>query len=277
MAPSDSALKITLPLASVAGLRVPEQLLRIWAWLPVRGRVGLTLLGAFALYLAWRAVAVHVFAPLALRRRDVLVTVDRTRTIDPALREPIDDAVLSFVADAERTLAALGFATPQRTTSSLTFPIAAVRSLLEHPAHGDLATISAARSEAAPGSREVGEVTFESQLADGTRLVSTTSDERTPWPPRKRTSTVRLAPGTPPDAVYAAHRARVAVEAKRSRQTPLTRGATADQRLVFAKRETLHLHRHLVACGHRTRVPGGLRLTFKGAVAVARAGRTRPT
>jgi hypothetical protein len=273
VASSESALKITLALASVTGLRVPEQVLRIWTWLPVRGRVGVTLLAAFAVYWAWRAVAAWVLRPRALQRRDVVSTVDRRRTIEPALREPIDPEVGTRLGQVEEALGALGFSAPQRTTASLTFPIAAVDSLLEHPARGDLATVAVSRIGAGSAAATLSvALTFESQLADGTRLVTTTSDQPTPWPPRKKTSTTRLPPGTPAADAYTAHRALVVAEARRSRQTPLTRGATPDQRLVYAKRETLHLHRHLVACGHRTKTPEGLRLTFRGALAEVRAG-----
>jgi hypothetical protein len=272
VASSNSALKITLDLASVIGLRVPEQVLRIWATLPVRGRVGVTLLGALALYGAWRAVVAFVLRPLALSRRHVVSTVDRTRTIDPALREPIDDEVAVPLSDAERALTALGFSAPQRTTTSTAFPIAAVGSLLEHPVHGDLATLTAARGGRVAAAPLAVACTFESQLADGTRLVSTTSDTPAPWPARKKTITTRLTPGATPAEAYSAHRTRVAAEATRSRQVPLTRGATSDQRLVFVKRETLHHHKHLVACGYLRRTADGLRLTYRGALALVRAG-----
>jgi hypothetical protein len=54
--------------------------------------------------------------------------------------------------------------------------------------------------------------------------------------------------------------------AAKVKQKKITRGRTPEQRLVFAKRRHLDLHKHLVRCRYWRRAPGGLRFTVRGAV-----------
>ena len=66
--------------------------------------------------------------------------------------------------------------------------------------------------------------------------------------------------------LYRLHRRRVARRASKVKQKKITRGRTPEQRLVFAKRRHLDLHKHLVRCRYWRRAPGGLRFTLRGAV-----------
>ena len=107
--------------------RIVELLLRAWYWLPVRGRVGVTILATAQLYWVWRFYVAYVRAPWVLYRVNV-IPPDRTRTLDPVYHEPIDQELLAYLELTERKMMALGFCEPHRTTDRMTSPLPAVGS-----------------------------------------------------------------------------------------------------------------------------------------------------
>jgi len=259
--------------------RVYELLVGVWSWLPVRGKVAFVLLALALLVGLVSTLVAYVWVPFVFYRRNVIHTVDRTRTIEPAFREPIDAKVLEFVSHAEQALVTLGFSAPHRITTSQDVPLTAVGSLLEHPSEGDLASVTAIRSttvraaedrqSASPRLARVSEaysVSFTSRFADGIEIVTTNSTAPRYWPDQPQMRITRVGDVSDVAQLYALHRSRAADHSKRSRRVPLTRGVTPDQRLVFAKRESLTFYNHLVRCGYHRRANGGLRPTVRGAI-----------
>ena len=133
--------------------RIVELLLRAWYWLPLRGRVGVSIIAVAQLYWVWRFYDCYVRAPWVLYRENV-IPPDRTRTLDPVFSEPIDQELLAYLELTERKMMALGFCEPHRTTDRMTYPLPAVGSSLEHPRFGDQATIVAMRPPEELGTRD---------------------------------------------------------------------------------------------------------------------------
>ena len=88
--------------------RILELAERAWYWLPVRGRVGVTILALAQLYWVWWFYLHYVRAPFMLYRVNVIPR-DVTRTLDPVYAEPVDPDLLRYLEDTERKLIALGF------------------------------------------------------------------------------------------------------------------------------------------------------------------------
>ena len=249
--------------------RIVELLLRAWYWLPVRGRVGVTILAAAQLYWVWRFYLAYVRAPWVLYRLNV-IPPDRTRTLDPVYHEPIDQELLAYLELTERKMMALGFCEPHRTTDRMTYPLPAVGSSLEHPRFGDQATIVAMRPPAEFGTSDpIYSIAFDAEFVDGVTLL--TSNVRMPrfWPDQRKVDHVRIPHVTDPAVLYRLHRLRVIARRADVAQKKIMRGKTPEQRLVFIKRRHIDLYKHLVHSRYHRRTAGGLRLTIRGALLTA--------
>lgn len=246
--------------------RILELLLRFWDWLPVRGKVLVTLFATAQLYWVWWFFTYYVRGPIALYRRSVLGR-DTTRTLDPLYSEPIDPELLPYLELTERKLAELGFREPHRSTDRITHPLTLVGSSLERPDHGDHALIIALRPTGAHVSHEPeNSLSFDSEFADGVRLVTSNYEGPRHWPDARDTDHVRFPDVTDTAELYRLHRRRVDARCARVPQKKISRGRSPEQRLVFAKRRNLDLYKHLVRCRYRRRTPEGLRLTLRGAM-----------
>jgi hypothetical protein len=253
----------------VTSQRIVELLLRAWYWLPVRGRVGVTILALAQLYWVWRFYLAYVRAPWVLYRENV-IPPDRTRTLDPVYSEPIDQELLAYLELTERKMMALGFCEPHRSTDRTTYPLPAVGSSLEHPRFGDQATIVAMRPPAEFGSSDpLFSLAFDSEFVDGVTLL--TSNVRMPrfWPDARKLDHVRIPHVTDPAVLYRLHRLRVIARRSDVAQKKIVRGKTPEQRLVFIKRRHIDLYKHLVHSRYHRRTAAGLRLTIRGAVLTA--------
>ena len=240
--------------------------MRFWDWLPVRGKVGVTVLAAAQLYWVWWFYSYYVRAPIALYRRSIMRR-DDTRTLDPVYSEPIDSELLHYLEVSERKLAELGFREPHRSTNRRTYPLTLVGSSLERPDHGDLAVIIALRPTGAHVSNETeNSMSFDSEFADGVRLVTSNYQGPRHWPDAQDTDHVRFPDVTDLAELYYLHRRRVDARRAKVPQKKVSRGKTPEQRLVFIKRRNLDLYKHLVRCRYRRRTPKGLRLTLRGAL-----------
>lgn len=247
-------------------LAIPELLLRVWNWLPVRGRVGVTILASLQLYWVWAFFVHYVRAPVTLYRASVMRR-DTTRTLDPAYPEPIDIDLLRWLEEGERRLAKLGFRDPHRTTPSTTYPITHAASSMEHPMRGDHAIVTGSTSANGVTTGEFsGSIAFDCEFADGMRFV--TSNARNPryWPDPRDTDHVRIPGLWDVTELYRLHRIRIGRHADRVPQKRTTRGRTPEQRLVYEKRRHIDFHKHLVRCGYARRTPGGVRPTLRGAI-----------
>ena len=189
--------------------RILELLLRAWYWLPVRGRVGVTILALAQLYWVWRFYLAYVRAPWVLYRENV-IPPDRTRTLDPVYSEPIDQELLAYLELTERKMMALGFSEPHRTTDRTTYPLPAVGSSLEHKRFGDQATIVAMRP---PRGVRLARAPLLHRLRRRVRrrLTLLTSNVRMPrfWPDARKLDHVRIPHVTDPAVLYRLHRLRV--------------------------------------------------------------------
>lgn len=248
---------------------IVELLLRAWYWLPVRGRVGVTILALAQLYWVWRFYLHYVRAPWVLYRVNV-IPPDRTRTLDPVYSEPIDQELLAYLELTERKMMALGFCEPHRTTDRTTYPLPAVGSSLEHPRFGDQATIVAMRPPEEFGSREpMYSIAFDSEFVDGKTLLTSNVRMVRFWPDPRALDHIRLPNVTDPAALYRMHRMRVIERREKVAQKRIVRGKTPEQRLVFIKRRHIDLYKHLVHSRYHRRTPKGLRLTIRGAILTA--------
>lgn len=246
--------------------RIAELLLSAWHWLPVRGKVLVTILALAQLYWVRWFFAYYVRAPAALyRARDV--ERDTTRTLDPRYPEPIDLQLLRFLEHGELKLGALGFRDPHRTTNQTTYPLTLAGSSMEHAERGDHVLVVGWRPPHDHlGDQPAGSVAFDSEFEDGMRLVTSNVRALRYWPDPHHTDHVRLPDVTDIDELYRLHRLRVDRRSAGVPQKKITRGKTPEQRLVFTKRRHLELHKHLVRCGYRRRTAGGVRPTIRGAV-----------
>lgn len=243
-----------------------EPLLRFWDWLPVRGKVGVTVLAAAQLYWVWWFFTYYVRGPIALYRGGVMGR-DTTRTLDPVYSEPIDPVLLHYLEVSERKLTELGFREPHRSTNRTTYPLTLVGSSLEHADHGDHALIIALRPTGTHVSNEPeNSMSFDSEFVDGVRLVTSNWQGPRHWPDAPETDHVRFPDVTDPAELYHLHRRRVDARHARAAQKKIWRGRTPEQRLVFTKRRHLDLYKHLVRCRYRRRTPDGLRPTLRGAM-----------
>ena len=249
--------------------RIVELLLRAWYWLPLRGRVGVSIIAVAQLYWVWRFFVCYVRAPWVLYQENV-IPPDRTRTLDPVFSEPIDQELLAYLELTERKMMALGFCEPHRTTDRTTYPLPAVGSSLEHPRFGDQATIVAMRPPEAFDSRDpLYSIAYDAEFVDGVTLL--TSNVRMPrfWPDARKLDHVRIPHVTDPAVLYRLHRLRVIARRSDVAQKKIVRGKTPEQRLVFIKRRHIDLYKHLVHSRYHRRTAGGLRLTIRGAVLTA--------
>ena len=245
--------------------RIEELLVSVWHWLPVRGKVLLVILAVVQLYWVWWFFVYYVRAPIALYQKSATPR-DTTRTLDPAYPEPIDDEVLHFLEACENRLLAMGFCDPHRTTNLTTYPLTLVASSMEHPEHGDHVLIIGCRPPRDASDRDVSSIAFDSEFADGVRLVTSNSRTLRYWPEAPLIDHVRLADVGNVTELYRLHQRRVARRAVKVKQKKITRGRTPAQRLVFAKRRHIDLHKHLVRSRYWRRASGGLRFTMRGAV-----------
>ena len=253
----------------MTSLHIVELLQRAWYWLPMRGRVGVTILAVAQLYWVWRFYLAYVRAPWVLYRLNV-IPPDRTRTLDPVYHEPIDQELLASLELTERKMMALGFCEPHRTTDRKTYPLPAVGSSLEHPRFGDQATIVAMRPPAEFGTSDpIYSIAFDAEFVDGVTLL--TSNVRMPrfWPDQRKVDHVRIPHVTDPAVLYRLHRLRVIARRADVAQKKIVRGKTPEQRLVFIKRRHIDLYKHLVHSRYHRRTAGGLRLTIRGALLTA--------
>ena len=249
--------------------RIVELLLRAWYWLPVRGRVGVTILATAQLYWVWRFYVAYVRAPWVLYRVNV-IPPDRTRTLDPVYHEPIDQELLAYLELTERKMMALGFCEPHRTTDRMTYPLPAVGSSLEHPRFGDQATIVAMRPPAELGTRDpLYSIAFDAEFVDGVTLLTSNVQMPRFWPDQRKVDHVRIPHVTDPAVLYRLHRLRVIARRADVAQKKIVRGKTPEQRLVFIKRRHIDLYKHLVHSRYHRRTAGGLRLTIRGAMLTA--------
>ena len=249
--------------------RIVELAVRAWYWLPVRGRVGVTILALAQLYWVWRFYEAYLRAPILLYRENV-IPPDRTRTLDPIYHEPIDQELLAYLELTERKMMSLGFRDPHRTTDRTTYPLPAVGCSLEHPHLGDQATIVAMRPPAEHGMRDpIYSIAFDSEFVDGVTVL--TSNVRMPrfWPDARKLDHVRIPELTEPAELYRLHRRRVLIRRTEVAQKKIQRGKTPEQRLVWIKRRHIDLYKHLVHSRYHRRTPHGLRLTIRGAVLTA--------
>ncbi|HKP16580.1 MAG TPA: hypothetical protein VJT85_10945 [Gemmatimonadaceae bacterium] len=249
--------------------RIIELLLRAWYWLPVRGRVGVTIIAFAQLYWVWRFYLAYVRAPWVLYRENV-IPPDRTRTLDPVYSEPIDQELLAYLELTERKMMALGFCLPHRTTDRTTYPLPAVGSSLEHPRFGDQATIVAMRPPEAYGSGDpLYSIAFDAEFVDGVTLLTSNVRMLRFWPDPRKLDHVRIPHVTDPAVLYRLHRLRVIARRSDVAQKKIVRGKTPEQRLVFIKRRHIDLYKHLVHSRYHRRTAGGLRLTIRGAIKTA--------
>lgn len=197
----------------------------------------------------------------------VLLRMAPMKEGEPILTIARDDArvaptVRSWLERVEPALARAGFGPTQWTVNGAPpDSITSVGALGEHAAHGDLVTAIAMQREA----KFVGVVSFRSDFADGTRLLTTSASTPRLWPDRRGTHTVRFPDMQDPVELYALHRYRVARKARRSAQVPQSRGATDDARVASEQAEVAAWHQHLVDIGYRERTAEGLRTTVRGA------------
>jgi hypothetical protein len=253
----------------VTSQRIVELLLRAWYWLPLRGRVGVSIIAVAQLYWVGRFYVCYLRAPWVLYRENV-IPPDRTRTLDPVHSEPIDQELLAYLELTERKMMALGFCEPHRTTDRTTYPLPAVGSSLEHPRFGDQATIVAMRPPEAFDTREpMFSIGFDAEFVDGVTLL--TSNVRMPrfWPDPRWLDHVRIPYVSDPAVLYRLHRLRVIARRADVAQKKIVRGKTPEQRLVFIKRRHIDLYKHLVHSRYHRRTASGLRLTIRGAVLTA--------
>ena len=249
--------------------RIVELAQHAWYWLPVRGRVGVTILALAQLYWVWWFYLHYVRAPFVLYRVN-FIPRDVTRTLDPAYPEPIDPDLFRYLEDTERKMIALGFRDPHRTTDRTTYPLSAVGESLEHPEFGDQATIVAMRPPEEFGTRDpIYSIAFDSEFSDGVTLL--TSNVRMPrfWPDARKLDHVRIPYINEPAVLFRLHRLRVMQRCEKVAQKKIARGRTPEQRLVFIKRRHIDLYKHLVRSRYHRRTPGGLRLTIRGAMLTA--------
>ena len=245
-------------------------LVNAWFWLPVRGRVGITLLALAQLYWVYWLFIHYVRSPITLYFTNVVSTRDETRTIDPAYPEPIDPDVLRRLEESERSLAALGFVDQHRTTDGGAAPLMSVASTLEQPELGDYALILAQRSTLADASDPLtGTISFSAEFTDGFHLSTSNVRATRFWPDAPTLDHVRFPEVTDVAELYRLHRLRVVARRAKATQRMTSRGRTPEQRLVHAKRHTLDLHKHLVRSGYRRRTAGALRPTVRGAICSA--------
>ena len=262
---ADASALLTFASRLVTRQRIEELLLGIWHWLPVRGKVLVVILAVAQLYWVRWFFIYYIRAPIALYLKSATPR-DTTRTLDPTYPEPIDDGVLHYLEACERQLLAMGFVDPHRTTNLTTYPLTLVGSSLEHPRYGDHVLILGCRPPKEASERDVSSIAFDSEFADGIRLVTSNSATLRYWPEAPAIDHVRVADITDLTELYRLHRLRAARRADNVPQKKITRGKTPEQRLVFAKRRHLDLHKHLVRCRYWRRAPGGLRFTVRGAV-----------
>ncbi len=249
--------------------RIVELLLRAWYWLPLRGRVGVSIIAVAQLYWVGRFYAAYVRAPWVLYRENV-IPPDRTRSLDPVHSEPIDQELLAFLELTERKMMALGFCEPHRTTDRTTYPLPAVGSSLEHPRFGDQATIVAMRPPEAFDTREpMFSIAFDAEFVDGVTLLTSNVQMPRFWPDARTLDHVRIPYVTDPAVLYRLHRLRVIARRADVAQKKIVRGKTPEQRLVFIKRRHIDLYKHLVHSRYHRRTAGGLRLTIRGAMLTA--------
>jgi hypothetical protein len=248
---------------------IVELLLRAWYWLPVRGRVGVSILATAQLYWVWRFWLAYVRAPWVLYRENV-IPPDRTRTLDAVYHEPIDQELLAYLELTERRMMALGFCEPHRTTDRTTYPLPAVGSSLEHPRFGDQATIVAMRPPKELDTRDpMYSIGFDAEFVDGVTLLTSNVQMPRFWPDPRKIDHVRIPYVTDPAVLYRLHRLRVIARRADVAQKKIVRGKTPEQRLVFIKRRHIDLYKHLVHSRYHRRAAGGLRLTIRGAVLTA--------
>jgi hypothetical protein len=253
----------------VTSQRIVELLLRAWYWLPLRGRVGVSIIAVAQLYWLTRFYACYVRAPWVLYRENV-IPPDRTRSLDPVHSEPIDQELLAYLELTERKMMALGFCEPHRTTDRTTYPLPAVGSSLEHPRFGDQATIVAMRPPEAFDTREpMFSIGFDAEFVDGVTLLTSNVQMPRFWPDPRKLDHVRIPHVTDPAVLYRLHRLRVIARRADVAQKKIVRGKTPEQRLVFIKRRHIDLYKHLVHSRYHRRTAAGLRLTIRGAVLTA--------
>jgi hypothetical protein len=246
-----------------------ELLLRAWYWLPLRGRVGVSIIAVAQLYWVARFYVCYLRAPWVLYRENV-IPPDRTRTLDPVHSEPIDQELLAYLELTERKMMALGFCEPHRTTDRSTYPLPAVGSSLEHPRFGDQATIVAMRPPDAFDTREpMFSIGFDAEFVDGVTLLTSNVQMPRFWPDPRKLDHVRIPSVNDPAVLYRLHRLRVIARRADVAQKKIVRGKTPEQRLVFIKRRHIDLYKHLVHSRYHRRTAGGLRLTIRGAVLTA--------
>ena len=262
---ADASALLTFASRLVTRQRIEELLLGIWHWLPVRGKVLVVILAVAQLYWVRWFFVYYIRAPISLYQKSSTPR-DQTRTLDPAYPEPIDDELLHYLEANESRLAAMGFCDPHRTTNLKTYPLTLVASSMEHPEHGDHVIVIGCRPPRDASERDVSSIAFDSEFADGVRLVTSNTRTLRYWPEAPFIDHVRLAEVVNVTELYRFHRRRVARRAEKVRQKKITRGRTPEQRLVFAKRRHLDLHKHLVRIRYWRRAPGGLRFTLRGAV-----------
>jgi len=130
--------------------------------------------------------------------------------------------------------------------------------------------IFARRVTPAPRARtkesSVATIAFSAEFVDGVHLSTSNVREARYWPDAPALDHVRFPGVTDIAELYRLHRLRVVARCVTVARKVTSRGRTPEQRLVYLKRHTLDLYKHLVRSGYRRRTSGALRPTVRGAM-----------
>lgn len=178
--------------------------------------------------------------------------------IGPDELAALDAHTFETLETAVSTLTAMGFDRPTafRARDGAT---TAVGALLEHPVHGDLASfVIMSAPNVAPQAVPI----FESEWADGFRIITTNTRHPSVFPASPTIDGMTLPTVRELDALYRVHRARVARAKTGAERLHLSRGE--DALTIERNRQARDRHRHL-ASGYLLREGDVVRPTVRGA------------
>jgi hypothetical protein len=206
-------------------------------------------------------VLMYVVGPLRLLLKHEIVPARATAPLTPAEFSALPESVQRYITQTETTLQQIGFGSPVRMCSEGASSVKSFGSLLEHPDHIVLATVSDTLSTRGQGA----EILFlRSDVADGTVVVTTNGRVKRRFPRRAGYDALSFPDFSDPVALLELHRFRVA---DRAGDTPRRTLSRAPDPLAYQRRELVDTFEHFLQIGYYRRSRADtLRLTVKGAV-----------
>jgi hypothetical protein len=213
------------------------------------------------------ALPMYVLGPLALLLRMRIDPARAALPVTAADETALPTELRQGIEAAESKLKSQGFGPPVHTVSKAVSNMTTYASLLENPDGKALATVGVARHNRG---LTITAIFFRSDLADGTRIVTSNANLKRRFPNRPGYDAIAFPKIQDSAELYRLHRFRTQ---ERSLATPRRSITRAPDPMRFHAAEMGDTYAYWIKIGYNRReADGTLRLTPKGAVATAWRG-----